>query len=192
MAKTPAPVAAPALNSTSGTAEGANTPANATPGGWPAWLLIALAVGVGWLLLLSVLALWTANPATVNRQQILQSEIVVEAEVLDPRTGKVEVEGILVDRHNLAPEDGQEIRVPLHGDHWQAGEHRILPLVKTESGEWSVTPTPLPKTPLLDYSADETLSEDIREASKTTMPPFRPSADRSSTDNRSAPSAESN
>ena len=110
MAKTPAPVAAPTRNSKSGMVEGANTPANATPGGWPAWLLIALAVGVGWLLLLSVLALWTANPATVNRQQILQSEIVVEAEVLDPRTGKVEVEDHRPDIHRCGLSCGCEQR----------------------------------------------------------------------------------
>jgi len=159
VANSTVPVAAPESNGSS------TETVNSQPARGPAWLLIALAVGCGWLLLLAVLALWTANPATLNRQQILQSEAIVEVEILDPAAGQVEIEGVLRQRPAASLKAGEEIRVPLHGDHWEVGEHRFLPLIHTENGEWSVTPTALPKTPLLDYPADAELKQDILDVS---------------------------
>lgn len=57
------------------------------------FLLIAAILAAGWALFLALLAAYTANPVTLNREQILASSYVVTATVAgDPAEGRVSVE----------------------------------------------------------------------------------------------------
>lgn len=55
------------------------------------WLMAAIAVAVVWWIGLSLLTLLSANPTTVNRTQVVDSDLVVVAEVQDVQTGIVTV-----------------------------------------------------------------------------------------------------
>ena len=55
-------------------------------------LFVCLGLAVAWWIALGVLALLTANPVTLNREQILRSQDVVTGKVIDAQRGTVEVE----------------------------------------------------------------------------------------------------
>ncbi|MCG6155486.1 hypothetical protein [Rubinisphaera margarita] len=123
---------------------------------------LALGIGLVWLLILAGLSLWTANPVTVNREQLLLADAVIIAEIVEP-TGEVKVSSILKGRADgdLQPES----RVSIHraGDHWNAGENRVLPLTRDANGNWTIAPAPLPDTVHLDYPATDEVLEQVDE-----------------------------
>jgi hypothetical protein len=88
------------------------------------------------------MVLTSANPPTVNRQQILDSESVVEAEVVDLTAGKVQ--SIKV---HLGPNLIGELKITNLAETGAIqGETYLLPLMPERKGAWSVTPSPLPDT----------------------------------------------
>lgn len=129
---------------------------------WPLWF--AGAVACFWLLFLGILALTTANPATLNTAQLMNSQAGVLAEIKDPTAGTVQIADVIFVRPAKLPlQAGQTLKLTQHGSHWQAGEVRLLLLQQSKAGAWQITPSQHPKTPLLDYPADPALIEQIRE-----------------------------
>jgi len=61
------------------------------------WLTATIILAVVWWIALSLLGLFSANPTTVNRQQIVDSDLVVEATVKDRERGLVEVKQQWID-----------------------------------------------------------------------------------------------
>ena len=55
------------------------------------WLTATIILAIVWWIALSLLGLFSANPTTVNRQQIVDSDLVVVATVKDRERGLVEV-----------------------------------------------------------------------------------------------------
>lgn len=100
----------------------------------------ALLVAVIWLAALAVLAVWTSNPVTLNRRQVLQSlqqGVVVRARVVDLKTGRCETieqwpAGIVGDSFDVANLQDTEA---------QSGQSYLLPLLRTDQG-YVVAPTP--------------------------------------------------
>lgn len=71
-------------------------PCDAQPGNpprrTPRWLLpLSLLVGIVWWIVLLGLAAQTANPVTLNFQQIAQADAIVLARVVQPEAGQVDV-----------------------------------------------------------------------------------------------------
>lgn len=128
---------------------------------------IALAVGIGWLLFLAVLAYQTANPPTVNWAQLTRTDTVILATILDPARGEVEVHEVLLRRlpELSVPLGTLQISPPL--DHWQRNQRRIIPLARTITGEWVVPQTPLPSAPRLDYPDEKSVRDQLRTAWET-------------------------
>jgi len=56
------------------------------PSSRPAPLILAGGVAIGWLSTLLILTVCTANPVTVNRQQILESDVVVKGKITGEKT----------------------------------------------------------------------------------------------------------
>lgn len=57
-----------------------------------AFLIAAALLGGAWAISLACLAVWTANPITLNREQVLRANYVVTARVDDSASGRVTVE----------------------------------------------------------------------------------------------------
>ncbi|MBA3315493.1 MAG: hypothetical protein M3552_06470 [Planctomycetota bacterium] len=102
-------------------------------------LIVAAVLAVAWLGFLSVLALLAANPATVNREQILRSDAVVVGVAESPAKSGVwlRVEETLA---------GSEIpsRLRLEGvpaDQFALKQRYIVPLIE-DRGRYAVTPAP--------------------------------------------------
>ncbi len=60
-----------------------------------------------WILFLAGLALWTANPVTLNRDQILLAQAtgaVVIADIRDVRSGRIHVTDVLCEAPELPVE----------------------------------------------------------------------------------------
>jgi len=123
---------------------------------------LALGIGVVWLLILAGLSLWTANPVTVNRKQLLLADAVIVAEIVEP-TGKIKVSSVLKGRADGDLQPDSSLSVRRAGDHWTAGESRVLPLRRDADGNWTIAPAPLPDTVHLDYPANEDVLEQVDE-----------------------------
>ena len=98
-------------------------------------LAIAAIVTAVWLLALAGLAIFTANPITLNRHQIETAELVVTGRVVDRDTGEVAVERTW---KGTAPADQFRVR-NLAETPAAAGDVYILPLT-TARGGLVVTP----------------------------------------------------
>lgn len=119
-----------------------------------------MAVGIGtvWLLALAVLTAATANPVTLNREQILRSAVVVQARVDDLQSGTCAVldawgpdlVGEFIRIHNLADTPARN-----------GGEY-LLPLSSAGPEDWNVTPTRLPHAPPLIYPATDQAREQLQ------------------------------
>lgn len=99
-----------------------------------------------WIGFLVVLAIWYANPVTLNRRQVLDSDLVISGRVRDLAAGEVEVI-----KTYLGTAPAALITVTnLNETGAQAGETYLLPLVQTATGQsveelaYKVTPTGLP------------------------------------------------
>ena len=55
------------------------------------WLMVTIGLAVVWWISLSLLTFLSANPTTVNRRQIVDSDVVVVAHVEDLKSGSVTV-----------------------------------------------------------------------------------------------------
>lgn len=112
---------------------------------------IAVAVAACWLLVLGGLALFTANPITLNVEQIRTSEYVVTG-----RLAGDERSVLIVERQSQGGETPLELRVGnLSQTAIRPGRSYLVPLSRTRSGALEVTETDLPDNPPLVYPATE-------------------------------------
>ncbi|HWL08014.1 MAG TPA: hypothetical protein VNQ76_06410 [Planctomicrobium sp.] len=116
----------------------------------PAFLVIGLAMA--WGLVLLLLTLFTANPVTLNRGQILESQWVIVGKV----TGADKV--VKSDPAHWPFQDRDEIRIDnLKDTGALIGEIYLIPLIPLIGkeglvpGSYLVTPTRLPEFPPLIY-----------------------------------------
>lgn len=138
-------------------------------------LLLALSAGLLWLIFLAVLSLFTANPPTVNWQQVREARLILLVRIADPQAGTVELLEVLhADAFVRVPTEGAglqngQLQVATPLAHWQAGEHRILPLAQAAGGTWVVPQVPLPLKPRLDYPDTPSVRQQMEEVWKSTL-----------------------
>jgi hypothetical protein len=102
-----------------------------------------------WILFLAGLALWTANPVTLNRDQILVARsngAVIIAQILSTKSGQFKVEEVLAAAEGLPVEiaPGRELKAESLSDAGvKDGDRAVLPVVVLPSGEVAIAPTPI-------------------------------------------------
>lgn len=125
------------------------------------FVLIASLTGL-WVIGLGVLSLLTANPVTLNRDQILDAIDVLTAKVEDPRTGKVRVEkswkDVVVDEHLELTNLG-ELK-------FSVNERLLIPVIRSPRG-WQVARSKLPGNPLLVYPVTDESERQLKQLLKT-------------------------
>jgi hypothetical protein len=110
---------------------------------------LVFSAAVLWILFLGGLALWTANPVTLNRDQIRVARLtgaVIVGQVVNTKTGQVKVEEILASAEKLPVEItvGREISTESLADAGlKDGEHAVLPLIILPAGELALAPSPM-------------------------------------------------
>jgi anti-sigma-K factor RskA len=109
---------------------------------------LAVALIVSWLVVLSLLSYFTANPVTLNRDQILESADVLTAVVENPATGNIRV------LHAWKQKvDEKTLTLPnLKSTEAVSGETYLIP-ISGAGDEWSVKPSKLPQHLPLIYPA---------------------------------------
>ena len=99
------------------------------------WLVITISVAAVWWVGLSLLTLLSANPTTVNRKQIVDSDVVVVARVKDLTSGSVTVTKQWIDPNpqtSLIVTGLSEFEV-------QTGDTVVLPLTGGPDGTFYLT-----------------------------------------------------
>ena len=129
---------------------------------------LAFAFVSAWIFFLAGLALWTANPVTLNIDQLLLARAtgaVVMATVTDVKSGRCRVDEVLekAAAGDLDIEAGQEISVSrLLASGAKTGERVILPLLPGDQAGWfEVAPTRFHSTP--SYPATPEMVEQVSE-----------------------------
>jgi hypothetical protein len=134
------------------------TPDEPAPAGRPSrgWLLLAATAAAAWFAFLVALAVLTANPVTVDREQLLDSDAVVAATptASAARSVTLRVEKTLAGLNvpdTLRAETDEPQRLT-------AGRRYIVPLRRTADG-YAVTPAPrsLKYAPLVYPATDDAL-----------------------------------
>jgi len=123
---------------------------------WAAVLLFAV-----WFVFLATLALRTANPVTLNRAQIRNADLIVEASVEKLATGECRV----VQSWPEAPQLGPVITVEGLADlSVRPGEAYLLPLQRSEqNGGFRIAPAPPGMSKPLIYPADDESRRQLEE-----------------------------
>jgi hypothetical protein len=131
------------------------------------WFVLTGGIGAAWLACLALLSLLTANPVTLNVEQVLEASDVVTAIVTDAGSNTIRVEhswkGVL-EQGNIRVLNLLDAKPPI-------GEPLLIPLNESESG-WQVTTTHLPGQPPLLYPATLEAEQQLRHILKTgRLPP---------------------
>ncbi len=123
----------------------------------------AFILAIIWLGFLAVLDIWTANPVTVNRAQILNSQYILTARIIDPQKGIVEILAIqrTDGKQSLPSVLHKKITLQPAGIHWEENSTRIFPVSRDRKGDWFITPAPLPKFKYIDYPATDSIRREI-------------------------------
>ena len=121
------------------------------------WFVLAASLVGLWVLGLGVLSFLTANPVTLNRDQILEAADVLTAVVKDVDDGKVRVEKSWKD---VIHEDEFEL-FNLLRSHPSVGERLLIPVSSSRNG-WRVTLSKLPGEPPLVYPATDESERQLR------------------------------
>jgi hypothetical protein len=109
---------------------------------------LVFAAAAVWILFLAALTLWTANPVTLNRDQILfarSNGAVIVGLVVSSKSGQVKVEEVLALAEKMPIEiaPGRELTAEsLEQTGVKDGERAVLPVIVRPSGEVSIAPTP--------------------------------------------------
>ncbi len=113
-------------------------------------LIAAIVLVAAWWIVLSLLALFTANPITLNRDQILRADAVVTATVdQSPSAGRVTVTRVWKGDRQL----GGILVENLRQAGARAGRTYLLPLSHVDDRADRVTATTIPGGPPLIYPA---------------------------------------
>jgi hypothetical protein len=121
------------------------------------WFMLTGGIGVAWLASLALLSLLTANPVTLNVQQVLEASDVVTAVVTDTHSNTIRVEQSwkkVLAPGNLHVSNLLEAKPPI-------GESLLIPLSESELG-WQVTTTHLPGQPPVLYPATPEAEQQLR------------------------------
>ena len=126
-------------------------------------LFVVAAVTVAtWMFLLLLLSITTANPVTLNRDQIIDSTDVVTALVGDPQSGVIQIQQSwksVVTEGELKIADLAALSVT-------KGDRFIIPVLRNKDA-WYVTPSKLPKNPRLIYPASDEAERQLKSILKT-------------------------
>jgi len=101
-----------------------------------------------WIVFLAGLAMWTANPVTLNLTQLRTAHLngaVIIAQVVNTRAGRLKVEEVLsaVDGLPAQIAAGQELTAESLADAGvRDGERAVLPVIVRPSGEVALAPVP--------------------------------------------------
>lgn len=99
-------------------------------------LVLAAATFTLWMAVLITLVVRTANPVTLNRRQILESRLVVEANVLETASARCEVR-----RTWPAGQDLDVILVPqISRLEVDSAESYLMPLIPSADGTYEIVP----------------------------------------------------
>lgn len=128
------------------------------------WFVLAASLVVLWVIGLGVLSILTANPVTLNRDQILESDDVLTAIVEDAKVGRVRIEKSWKDNVEVPTE--QLTLKNLGASRVTSRERLLIPIVRSRH-EWQVTPTKLPNEPPLVYPVSEESERQLRQLLKT-------------------------
>ncbi len=130
---------------------------------WPSLLFVVAAVSaVTWMMSLLILSVTSANPVTLNRDQIIDSSDVLTALVKDPRSGTIQVERSwknVVGENELTVSDLASLAVTKE-------QRFIIPILRNQDA-WHVTPSKLPKNPRLIYPASDEAKLQLKSILKT-------------------------
>lgn len=119
--------------------------------------VLATGLAAMWLIGLGVLSFTTANPVTLNRDQIREADDVMTAVVDDAATGRVRVETAW---KNLARDE--QLTLPnLVASKSTPGQRLLIPVRRTKTG-WQVMPSKLPKEPPLVYPVNDESERQLR------------------------------
>lgn len=126
------------------------------------WFALAAGLAGLWIIGLGILSMLTANPVTLNRDQILEATDVLIAVVEEVRTGQIRVEKSWKD----AVHDEQLTLPNLRETKPDAGQRLLIPVTFVRPS-WQVTPSKLPREPPLVYPASEESERQLRHLLKT-------------------------
>lgn len=121
------------------------------------WFALVASLTVLWVIGLGVLSLLTANPVTLNRDQILESTDVLTVVVKDAFYGEVHVEKSW---KNVIHEGEIELH-NLHETSPSVGARLLIP-VSSSRKDWRVTLSKLPGNPPLVYPVTEESERQLR------------------------------
>ena len=124
--------------------------------------VVAVVTAVSWMVLLLILSTTTANPVTLNRDQIIDSTDVVTALVVDPQSGVTQIQlswKSVVTEGELKITDLATLSVT-------KGDRFIIPVLRIKDA-WHVTPSKLPKNPRLIYPASDEAERQLKSILKT-------------------------
>jgi hypothetical protein len=132
-------------------------------------VIAAFAVAGAWILGLLVLAASSANPVTLNRKQILHSDLVVTA-----TRPKAEASTLIVNKEWKHAEELGEITVEnLEETRMPTDREFLVPLHRLGQGRYLITPTTLPNEAPLIYPATaeaESQLQELLEARESRIP----------------------
>lgn len=126
------------------------------------WFVLAASLVVLWVIGLGVLSILTANPVTLNRDQILESDDVITALVEDAKGGHVRVE-----KSWKSDVSEEQLTLTNLGEAKAGSRERLLIPVSRSRRGWQVTPTKLPNEPPLVYPDSEESERQLRQLLKT-------------------------
>ena len=119
---------------------------------------VAIVLACAWISALAVLAFTQANPVTLNRDQILRSEVVVAARIDSVADGTATVEQQWRDRDPLSAITILNLQETAASN----GDTYILPLERGRSG-YKVVAAHVPDRPYLVYPATESTLEQLEQ-----------------------------
>lgn len=122
--------------------------------------LAAVLAGL-WVTGLGVLSFLSANPITLNRDQVLSATDVLTAVVEDPKTETVRVEK----SWRGTASDERLVLSNLHRVKPAAGDRLLIPVTKSREG-WRITLSRLPNEPPLVYPATSESEGQLRQLLK--------------------------
>lgn len=121
------------------------------------WFVLAASLAGVWVIGLGMLSFLTANPVTLNRDQILEATNVLTAVVEDVELGRVRVEK----SWKNAIQD-EQLTLPNLGETKPVARQRLLIPVTFSNHKWQVTPSKLPHELPLVYPASEESERQLR------------------------------
>ena len=119
-------------------------------------LSLLFGIALLWWLMLAALAALTANPVTLNVEQIRRADYVVTAKISDQRAGV-----LVVEKEWKRGADFKQVAARnLALTSAKPGRRYLVPLSRTGADEYQVTPTELPdRTPLIYPATEEARSQ---------------------------------